>query len=65
MGAKKPRRDPGPLAKLGPVPHRLRALLWKHGVPEYAEPALNPDELAERLHQKLVKDGVIKEQGRD
>jgi hypothetical protein len=65
LGAKKPRRDPGPLEKLGPVQRRLRALLWKHGVPEHSETALNTDELAERLQRKLVKEGVIKEQGSD
>jgi hypothetical protein len=57
----RPRRDPGNLAEMGPAQRRLRALAWKHGVAEYAEPGLNPVELLERLEKKLIEEGLIKE----
>jgi hypothetical protein len=58
---RRPRLDPGNLSDLGPAQRRLRALAWKHGVVEYAEPGLNPVELLERLEKKLVEEGLIKE----
>jgi hypothetical protein len=55
------RRDPGKLADLGPVQLQLRALLWKRGVADYAEPGLQPLEMVERLEDQLKRDGVLKE----
>jgi hypothetical protein len=52
-------RDPGKLADLGPPQRQLRALLWKHGVPDYAEQGLNTLELLERLEQQLLRAGLI------
>lgn len=48
-------RDPGPLAKQGPVQRQLRALLWKHGVAAYNDPRLNASELVERLGEVLER----------
>jgi hypothetical protein len=59
LGRNPPKRDPGKLADLGPAQRRLRALLWKHGVKEYADMRLNVEELVERLEGKLAQDGVI------
>jgi hypothetical protein len=56
LGTPDPKRNPGKLAEQGPVQRRLRVLLWKHGLPEYREKALNPVELVERLQQKIEKD---------
>jgi hypothetical protein len=56
LGTPDPKRDPGKLSEQGPVQRRLRVLLWKHGLPEYRDPALNPVELVERLQQKVGKD---------
>jgi hypothetical protein len=61
LGAKKPRRDPGPLGKVGAPQQQLRALLWKHGVPEYNQPGLSAVELVERLEKKLAAAGALKE----
>jgi hypothetical protein len=61
QGKGKPARDPGNLAELGPAQRRLRALLWKHGVAEYADTRLNPAELVERLEKKLARGKWIKE----
>ena len=41
-------RDPGKNLTSGPLERRLRALLWKYGVPEYNDPTLNAVELVER-----------------
>ena len=35
LGTPDPKRDPGPLADLGPIQRQLRALLWKHHVEGY------------------------------
>jgi hypothetical protein len=51
LGTPDPKRDPGPLSKLGPLQRQLRALLWKHRVAAYDDPGLNPFELVERLQQ--------------
>jgi hypothetical protein len=59
---RRPARDPGNLTDLGPAQRRLRALAWKHGVGEYAEPGLNPVEVLERLESRLVEEGLIKEE---
>ena len=59
------RRDPGQELKRGPALRRLRALLWKHGDPDYAQPGLNAAELADRLRERLVKEGVLKEKSGD
>jgi hypothetical protein len=56
LGTPDPKRNPGKLAEQGPVQRRLRVLLWKHGLPEYRDLALNPVELVERLQQKVGKD---------
>ena len=63
--AKKPARDPGPLADLGPALRRLQALLWKHGGKEYNDGRLNGKELVERLEARLAAEGVIQEGGRE
>jgi hypothetical protein len=54
LGTPNPRRDPGEALGAGPAERRLRALLWKHGVAAYRDPALNPVELVERLQEKVV-----------
>ncbi len=46
--------DPGTDLSEGPLPRRLRALLWQQGVAEYRDPALNTVELVERLQQKVI-----------
>jgi hypothetical protein len=56
LGTPDPKRAAGKLAEQGPVQRQLRVLLWKHDLPEYREPALNPVELVERLQQKVRKD---------
>jgi hypothetical protein len=56
LGTPDPKRNPGKLAEQGPVQRRLRVLLWKHNIPEYRDPALNPVELVERLQHKIGKD---------
>jgi hypothetical protein len=53
LGTPESGRDPGRLSALGPVQRQLRALLWKHGVPEYNVRELNTVELVERLQQHL------------
>ena len=63
LGPGRPARDPGDLAALGPAQKRLRALLWKHGAAEFAEPGLNPVELVDRLSERLKRQGAIKEDG--
>ena len=42
----------------------LRALLWKHGVADYAEPRLNLAELFERLDNALVAAKLIPKEDR-
>ncbi len=54
LGTPEGRPDPGEDLTQGPLPRRLRALLWKHRVAEYRDPRLNPVELVERLQQKVV-----------
>jgi hypothetical protein len=61
LGTPSPQRDPGDLAKLGPVQRQLRALLWKQGVPQYDDPRLNTIELVDRLRRRLEATGIIKE----
>jgi hypothetical protein len=56
LGVPMKERDPGPLAKYGPIQRQLRALLWKHGVEAYKERRLNTDELGERLEKHLFKE---------
>jgi hypothetical protein len=65
LGANKPPRLLPKLDELGPAKRRLRALLWKYGVEEYAEPGLNPVELVERLEKALARAGAIKEDSRE
>jgi hypothetical protein len=55
LGTPDPKRDPGPLGKLGSPQRQLRALLWKHDVAEYDQPGLNAFELVERLQQAIEK----------
>ena len=55
LGTPASERDPGPLRKLGPPQRQLRALLWKHGVADYASPGLNSFELLERLQQIIAR----------
>lgn len=57
LGTPDPRRDPGPLREYGPLQRQLRALLWKHGVPDYNDRRLNVMELLERLQQRLEEEG--------
>lgn len=52
-----PRRDVEPLWTYGPLQPQLRALLWKHGVAEFADRRLNPVELVDRLGQKVAPEG--------
>jgi hypothetical protein len=54
LGTPDPERQPGPLAKVGPLDWQLRALLWKHGVAAYREGELTAVQLVERLQQKVV-----------
>jgi hypothetical protein len=53
LGTPDVNRSPGSLRDHGPLPRRMRVLLWKHGVATYNDPGLNPFELLERL-QALV-----------
>ncbi len=61
LGTPDPQRDPGPLQGLGPVQRQVRALLWKHHVPEYNQPGLNTAELIDRLEKHLKQKGIIRE----
>ena len=61
LGTPDAARDPGADVGDGPPLRRLRALLWKHGVPEYRERKLKGGELVERLRQKLVREKRIPE----
>jgi hypothetical protein len=61
LGTPAPQRNPGELEKLGPIQRQLRALLWKHGVPQYDDPRLNTVELADRLRRQLEETGKLKE----
>jgi hypothetical protein len=54
LGLPDPQRDPGPLGEQGPPVRQLRALLWKHQVPEYNDRRLNPRELVERLDARVA-----------
>jgi hypothetical protein len=56
LGTPDPRRYPGPLGPAAPrdTERQLRILMWKHDVPGWNEPGLNPVELAERLRNKLA-----------
>jgi hypothetical protein len=56
LGTPDPHRDPGPLREYGPPQRQLRALLWKHGVPDYNDRRLNVMELLERLQQRLEEE---------
>jgi hypothetical protein len=53
LGTMDPARDPGELRQYGPPLRQLRVLLWKHDVPEYNDPRLNPKELVERLEKRV------------
>jgi hypothetical protein len=53
LGTPDPRRDPGPLRKLGPLQRQVRALLWKHATPGYDVRGMNTVELLDRLDRKL------------
>jgi hypothetical protein len=53
--------DPGKDVSEGPPERRLRALLWKQGVPEYRQQTLKGGELVERLRRKLVEEKHIPE----
>jgi hypothetical protein len=55
LGTPDPHRDPGDLLTTGPVERRLRALLWKHNVPNYNNDTLKPSELVERLGKHLAR----------
>jgi hypothetical protein len=58
-----PDRDPGSLQELGALQRQLRALLWKHHVRDYNDLRLNTVELIDRLRQRLIEIGRIKEGG--
>jgi hypothetical protein len=53
LGTPDPARDPGPLRELGPLQRQLRALLWKHAVPDYDAHGLSTAELVAKLEAKL------------
>jgi len=55
LGTPDPARDPGELRQQGPPLRQLRALMWKHGTPEYKQLGLNPKELVERLEKRLAE----------
>jgi hypothetical protein len=54
LGTPDSNRDPREDLTTGPLKRRLRVLLWKHHVPDYASPGLNPEELVERLQRKVI-----------
>jgi hypothetical protein len=54
LGTPDAKRVPGELARWGPVQRQVQALAWKHGLPEYSDPALSSPELVERLQRKLA-----------
>jgi hypothetical protein len=58
LGTPDKTRDPGEDLNTGRLKRRLRVLLWKHHVQEYANPKLNPEELVERLQQKVTGKAV-------
>jgi hypothetical protein len=47
-------KDCGPLKNFESLELRIRALLWKHDLPEYNDRRLNVSELVERLQQRVV-----------
>jgi hypothetical protein len=49
-----PNRDCGPIRNIMPLERRVRALLWKHDIPEYQDRRYNVSELVERLQKKVV-----------
>jgi len=53
LGTPDPKRDPGPLADLGPIQRQLRALLWKHHVAGYDARGVSTPELVEKLADKV------------
>jgi hypothetical protein len=55
LGTPDPSRDPGPLKDHGPLPRRLRVLLWKHGIASYNDERLNPFELLERVEPLIPR----------
>jgi hypothetical protein len=55
LGTPDAKRAPGPLSAYGPVQRQLQVLCWKHGIENYAHPGLAPQELVEKLQEK-VKD---------
>ena len=56
LAEKTPARTISDLSSLKEPRRVLRALLWKHGVADYAEPSLNTSELVERLEKLLPKE---------
>jgi hypothetical protein len=65
-GASRPPRDITAQRQQGAPHELLRALLWKHDVPDYADPGrLNPAELVDRLEEKLFPSGARKEPKHD
>jgi hypothetical protein len=59
LGTPDPQRDPGPLERLGPVQRQLRALLWKHDIPEYNKRGVNTLELLDLLQERLTQTGKL------
>jgi hypothetical protein len=57
-----PQGQSAPLRDLGPIQRQVRALLWKHEVPEYNQRGLNTMELIDRLRKHLVQKGIIREE---
>ena len=53
LGKPDARRDPGRLRDFGPLQRQVRALLWKHSVPDYDVPGINTVELLDKLDRKL------------
>ena len=51
-----PARKLGDLSSLKDPRTLIRAILWKHGAADHAEPTLNTSELVERLKKLLPKE---------
>jgi hypothetical protein len=56
LGTPNPNRDPQADVSEGPILRRLRALMWKHEVPDYRNRKLRSGELVERLRATLIQE---------
>ena len=64
LGKTSPAREVSNLTTRSDPRSVLRALLWKLGVPDFAEPRLNSDELLDRLRDSLVGAKLIEKEER-